>query len=114
MRLGPRQYERFFPALIGRKVKTVHENQIEVVEYWGDRAFDWLAGSRITPLLQHSIAALSPPQRNRSFAFSRKLLVCGFTLASHSSANSCSLARCAAFKCAGTSTCTRTCRSPDP
>ena len=52
--------------------------------------------------------------RNKLLAFSKKLLLIGFTLSSQDSANSSSLAFCALVKCVGTSTVMRTCKSPCP
>ena len=48
------------------------------------------------------------------FAFSKKLSRNGFTLASHKSANSFNFAFCSALSLVGTSTVTRTCKSPWP
>src|SRR5207249_7075609 len=57
---------------------------------------------------------LTAAYRNKFRALAKNPRLIGFTFSSHSSANSCSLAFCAAFRCVGTSTVTRTCKSPWP
>src|SRR5436309_2055305 len=68
--------------------------------------------------ISESVARESTSRRSgylkKFFAFSKKLLPIGFTSPSQSSPNSWSLAFCVAFNRVGTSTKTRTCRSPKP
>ena len=54
------------------------------------------------------------PYRKRFFAFSKNPFEMGFTFSSHNAANSWSFCFCALFRFAGTSTPTRTCKSPCP
>ncbi len=72
--------------------------------FQSERALLALCGRKVKPM----------HQRNSFFALSKKLLRSGCTFSSHNLANSSSLARWAAFNRAGTSTCTRTRRSPWP
>ena len=67
------------------------------------------------PLQRLGFGEESPRHQVKSFlAFSKKLSRIGLTLGSQRSANSLSLAFCAALSFVGTSTVTRTCKSPWP
>jgi hypothetical protein len=117
MRLAARQEQSRFLALLGWQIETMHGE-------WGDWVLEcWEAGAGMP--LRGLCGRLAAPQYsmtpcfrcvqwNRFFAFSKKPWLKGLSLPLQSAANSSSFAFWSDDRWVGTSTSTRTCKSPRP
>ena len=117
MRLATGQEEGRFLALLGWQIETMHQDWSHgVVECWvagAEESIRACLGSLAAP--QYSITpSFHGVQWNRFFAFSKKPWLMGLSLPLQSAANSSSFAFWPGDRRVGTSTLTRTCKSPRP